>query len=68
MQWSMEDVRKWFVWHSQQFGVPSGIYENFLMTGDQLCMLTDEDFKDRSPAAGSNFYGQLDVWKNGTTV
>lgn len=34
------------------------------MTGDQLCMLTDEDFKDRSPDAGSNFYGQLDVWKN----
>ena len=64
-QWSTEDVRKWFVWHSQQFSVPSGIYEHFLMNGEQLCQLTNMDFNERSPDAGSNLYNQLDVWKTG---
>lgn len=67
-QWSTEDVRKWFVWHSQQFSVPSGIYEHFLMNGEQLCQLTNVDFNERSPDAGSNFYNQLDVWKTACSL
>lgn len=63
MMWSTEDVRKWFVWHAQQFGVHSEIHEQFAMKGEHLCQLTEENFKERCPEAGSNFYGQLDVWK-----
>lgn len=68
IQWSAEDVRKWFVWYSQQYSVPSSIYENFPMNGEQLCHLSDQDFNKRSPEAGFNFYGQLDVWKAACNV
>lgn len=68
MMWSMEDVRKWFVWHAQQFGVHSEIYEQFAMNGEHLCQLTEENFKERCPEAGSNFFGQLDVWKTGKQI
>lgn len=53
------------MWYGDQFGAPQGITDRFRMTGDELCRLSLEDFKQRSKDAGANFHAQLDVWKNG---
>lgn len=57
---------KWMEWHGRQFQASYGVSEAFRMTGDQLCRLSSDNFKRRSPEAGANLYAQLDVWKNGT--
>lgn len=57
---------KWMEWHGNQFQASYGVSEAFRMTGDQLCRLSSDNFKRRSPEAGANLYAQLDVWKNGT--
>lgn len=57
---------KWMEWHGNQFQASYGVSEAFRMTGEQLCRLSSDNFKRRSPEAGANLYAQLDVWKNGT--
>lgn len=64
--WSESDVMKWMEWHGNQFQASYGVSEAFRMTGEQLCRLSSDNFKRRSPEAGANLYAQLDVWKNGT--
>lgn len=64
--WSESDVMKWMDWHGNQFQASYGVSEAFRMTGEQLCRLSSDNFKRRSPEAGANLYAQLDVWKNGT--
>lgn len=62
--WSVEDVRKWIVWHAREFNEPQINVEYFHMTGAELCLLTQDDFKQRTILAGSDLYSQLYVWKN----
>ncbi|XP_052715617.1 DNA-binding protein D-ETS-4-like [Crassostrea angulata] len=63
-KWTNQEVNKWIVWYGDQFGAPQGITDRFRMSGEELCRLTLEDFKQKSKDAGPNFHAQLDVWKN----
>lgn len=66
--WSESDVMKWMEWHGNQFQASYGVSEAFRMTGEQLCRLSSDNFKRRSPEAGANLYAQLDVWKNACSL
>ncbi|XP_048730261.2 SAM pointed domain-containing Ets transcription factor-like isoform X2 [Ostrea edulis] len=66
--WSESDVLRWMDWHGNQFNASYGVTEAFRMCGAQLCRLSNEDFKRRSPEAGANLYAQLDVWKNACSL
>ncbi|OWF44576.1 SAM pointed domain-containing Ets transcription factor-like [Mizuhopecten yessoensis] len=66
--WSQDDVRKWLQWQSQEY-CPNAIDVNaFKINGLDFCNLTQEDFKRRTPAAWSNIYHQLDIWKSACTL
>ncbi|XP_061177215.1 SAM pointed domain-containing Ets transcription factor-like isoform X2 [Saccostrea echinata] len=66
--WSESDVLRWMEWHGNQFHASYGVTEAFRMCGAQLCRLSNEAFKRRSPEAGANLYAQLDVWKNACSL
>ena len=68
MRWTIEDTRKWIMWHVGDYVASHGIMEQFRLTGDELCRLTADDFQLKSPDYGKNLHAQLDVWKNGKNV
>lgn len=63
-QWTVEDARKWIVWHGREFNEPHINVDLFHMTGADLCLLTPEEFRCRTSVAGPDLYSQLYVWKN----
>lgn len=37
----------------------------FLISGAELCLLSEEEFRMCARCAGSTLYAQLEVWRNG---
>ncbi|CAH0397367.1 unnamed protein product [Chilo suppressalis] len=63
MLWSTNDVNSWVMFTLQHFNLPMVPAEYFTMDGAALMALTEEDFNQRAPQAGSTLYAQLEIWK-----
>ncbi|XP_028173284.1 DNA-binding protein D-ETS-4-like [Ostrinia furnacalis] len=63
MLWSTADVKAWVMFTLQHFNLPMVPTEYFAMDGAALVALTEEDFNQRAPQAGSTLYAQLEIWK-----
>ncbi|XP_038213015.1 DNA-binding protein D-ETS-4-like isoform X1 [Zerene cesonia] len=63
MQWSTSDVKSWVMFTLQHYNLPMVPTEYFAMDGAALVALTEEEFNQRAPQAGSTLYAQLEIWK-----
>ncbi|XP_050342023.1 DNA-binding protein D-ETS-4 isoform X1 [Nymphalis io] len=63
MQWNTSDVKSWVVFTLQHFNLPMVPAEYFAMDGAALIALTEDEFNQRAPQAGSTLYAQLEIWK-----
>lgn len=63
MQWNATNVKSWVMFTLQHFNLPMVPAEYFSMDGAALIALTEEEFNQRAPQAGSTLYAQLEIWK-----
>ncbi|XP_077155284.1 SAM pointed domain-containing Ets transcription factor [Ranitomeya variabilis] len=64
MEWSSGNVQKWILWTEHQYRLPQ-VGRNFQdLTGRDLCALSEDGFRDRSPLCGDVLYAHLDIWKS----
>ncbi|XP_049865295.1 DNA-binding protein D-ETS-4-like isoform X2 [Pectinophora gossypiella] len=63
MLWSPADVKSWVNFTLHTFNLPMVPEEYFAMNGTALVALTEEEFIQRAPQAGSTLYAQLEIWK-----
>ncbi|XP_041973016.1 DNA-binding protein D-ETS-4-like isoform X2 [Aricia agestis] len=62
-QWSTSDVKSWVMFTLQHYNLPMVPAEYFAMEGSALAALTEEQFNQIAPQAGSTLYAQLEIWK-----
>ncbi|CAB3229278.1 unnamed protein product [Arctia plantaginis] len=63
MLWSTGDVKAWVMFTLQHYNLPMVPMENFTMEGAALVSLTEDEFNQRAPQAGSTLYAQLEIWR-----
>ncbi|XP_062974997.1 SAM pointed domain-containing Ets transcription factor isoform X2 [Elgaria multicarinata webbii] len=64
--WSPGNVQKWILWTEHQYRLPQ-IGKSFQdLSGKDLCAMSEEQFRQRSPACGDVLHAHLDIWKSGS--
>uniref|UniRef100_A0A8D0AUZ8 SAM pointed domain-containing Ets transcription factor n=1 Tax=Salvator merianae TaxID=96440 RepID=A0A8D0AUZ8_SALMN len=62
--WSPGNVQKWILWTEHQYRLPQ-IGKSFQdLSGKDLCAMSEEQFRQRSPACGEVLHAHLDIWKS----
>uniref|UniRef100_A0A8C5P8C1 SAM pointed domain-containing Ets transcription factor n=1 Tax=Leptobrachium leishanense TaxID=445787 RepID=A0A8C5P8C1_9ANUR len=64
MEWSIGNVQKWILWTEHQYRLPQSGRSFQDLTGRDLCSMSEDSFKDRSPLCGDVLYAHLDIWKS----
>ncbi|KAM4795729.1 transcription factor ETV7-like [Rhinophrynus dorsalis] len=57
--WSKDDVIHWLRWAEEEYSLNRTDDNMFVMNGRALCILTKDDFKNRSPSSGDVLYELL---------
>ncbi|KAM8977177.1 uncharacterized protein RCH25_040315 [Pelodytes ibericus] len=57
--WTKEDVIHWLRWSEEEYSLQRTDDSKFIMNGRGLCVLTKDDFKNRSPSSGDVLYELL---------
>ncbi|XP_029428872.1 SAM pointed domain-containing Ets transcription factor [Rhinatrema bivittatum] len=64
MEWSPSNVQKWILWTEHQYRLPQ-IGKSFQdLSGKDVCLMPEEEFRQRSPICGDVLYAHLDIWKS----
>ncbi|XP_043932491.1 SAM pointed domain-containing Ets transcription factor [Protopterus annectens] len=64
MEWSIGNVQKWILWTEHQYRLPQ-IGKSFQeLSGKDLCAMSEDEFRQRSPVCGDILYAHLDIWKS----
>lgn len=63
MLWSTGDVKSWVMFTLQHYNLPMVPTENFAIDGAALVALSEDEFNQRAPQAGSTLYAQLEIWR-----
>uniref|UniRef100_A0A4W3JSL2 SAM pointed domain containing ETS transcription factor n=1 Tax=Callorhinchus milii TaxID=7868 RepID=A0A4W3JSL2_CALMI len=64
MEWGVGNVQKWILWTEHQYRLPQ-IGKSFQeLSGKDLCSMSEEEFRQRSPVCGDILYAHLDIWKS----
>jgi SAM pointed domain-containing ETS transcription factor len=66
--WSADQVHKWASWTLNKYQLPLQFLDMFRMDGTSLCMLSEQDFKDRSPHVGEYLHAELEFLKSAYSV
>lgn len=64
----MGNVQKWLLWTEQLYRLPHAGKAFQELTGKDLCAMSEEEFRQRSPQCGDTLHAHLDIWKSGTRV
>ncbi|KAE8623380.1 hypothetical protein XENTR_v10005588 [Xenopus tropicalis] len=64
MEWSAGNVQKWILWTEHQYRLPQVGRSFQELTGKDLCALSEDNFRERSPLCGDVLYAHLDIWKS----
>lgn len=67
VDWSPGNVQKWLLWTEHQYRLPSVGTAFQELGGKELCTLSEEQFRQRSPLGGDVLHAHLDIWKSGRT-
>lgn len=63
--WTPGNVQKWILWTEHQYRLPQ-IGKSFQdLSGKDVCAMSEEQFRQRSPACGDVLHAHLDIWKSG---
>ena len=65
MEWSSGNVQKWLLWTEHLYRLPQVGKAFQELTGKDLCVMSEDDFKQRSPQCGDVLHAHLDIWKSG---
>lgn len=67
MDWSPGNVQKWLLWTEHQYRLPPVGKAFQELGGKELCAMSEEQFRQRSPLGGDVLHAHLDIWKSGRT-
>ncbi|KAM4816375.1 SAM pointed domain-containing Ets transcription factor isoform X2 [Urocitellus parryii] len=62
--WSPGNVQKWLLWTEHQYRLPPVGRAFQDLGGKELCALSEEQFRQRSPLGGDVLHAHLDIWKS----
>ena len=65
IEWSSGNVQKWLLWTEHLYRLPQAGKAFQELTGKDLCAMSEEDFRQRSPQCGDTLHAHLDIWKSG---
>ncbi|XP_030623648.1 SAM pointed domain-containing Ets transcription factor-like [Chanos chanos] len=63
MEWNPGNVQKWVLWTEHMYRLPQVGRDFQELSGRDLCMMSEEDFRQRSSQCGDVLYAHLDIWK-----
>ncbi|XP_010900743.3 SAM pointed domain-containing Ets transcription factor [Esox lucius] len=64
IEWSCSNVQKWLLWTEHLYRLPQAGKAFQELTGKDLCAMSEEDFRQRSPQCGDTLHAHLDIWKS----
>ncbi|XP_028848424.1 SAM pointed domain-containing Ets transcription factor [Denticeps clupeoides] len=64
MEWSSGNVQKWLLWTEHLYRLPQVGKDFHELTGKDMCVMTEDDFRQRSLQCGDVLYAHLDIWKS----
>lgn len=67
VDWSPGNVQKWLLWTEHQYRLPPVGKAFQELGGKELCAMSEEQFRQRSPLGGDVLHAHLDIWKSGGT-
>ncbi|XP_068929607.1 SAM pointed domain-containing Ets transcription factor isoform X2 [Petaurus breviceps papuanus] len=62
--WSPGNVQKWLLWTEHQYRLPPVGKAFQELGGKELCAMSEEQFRQRSPLCGDILHAHLDIWKS----
>nr|XP_004649618.1 SAM pointed domain-containing Ets transcription factor isoform X2 [Jaculus jaculus] len=65
--WSPSNVQKWLLWTEHQYRLPPAGKAFQELGGKELCAMSEEQFRQRSPLGGDMLHAHLDIWKSAST-
>ncbi|XP_007483766.1 SAM pointed domain-containing Ets transcription factor isoform X2 [Monodelphis domestica] len=63
--WNPGNVQKWLLWTEHQYRLPPVGKAFQELGGKELCAMSEEQFRQRSPLCGDILHAHLDIWKSG---
>ncbi|XP_077994744.1 SAM pointed domain-containing Ets transcription factor-like isoform X2 [Glandiceps talaboti] len=62
--WTIDQVERWLLWTLREYKFTESDLnmDYFRMNGINLCMMTRDDFVNRSPRCGDIIHAQRDIW------
>ncbi|XP_036271213.1 SAM pointed domain-containing Ets transcription factor isoform X2 [Pipistrellus kuhlii] len=64
VDWSPGNVQKWLLWTEHQYRLPPVGKAFQELGGQELCAMSEEQFRQRSPLSGEVLHAHLDIWKS----
>ncbi|XP_061793614.1 SAM pointed domain-containing Ets transcription factor [Nerophis lumbriciformis] len=64
MEWTTANVQKWLLWTEHLYHLPHAGKTFQDLVGRDLCAMSEEDFRQRSPQCGDTLHAHLDIWKS----
>lgn len=68
IEWNTGNVQKWLLWTEHLYRLPHAGKAFQELTGKDLCAMSEEEFRQRSPQCGDTLHAHLDIWKSGECV
>lgn len=65
IEWNTGNVQKWLLWTEHLYRLPHAGKSFQELTGKDLCAMSEEEFRQRSPQCGDMLHAHLDIWKSG---
>ncbi|KAM9410288.1 SAM pointed domain-containing Ets transcription factor [Pholidichthys leucotaenia] len=63
-EWNTANVQKWLLWTEHLYRLPQAGKAFQELTGKDLCAMSEEEFRQRSPQCGDTLHAHLDIWKS----
>ncbi|XP_066217539.1 SAM pointed domain-containing Ets transcription factor isoform X1 [Saccopteryx leptura] len=64
VDWSPGNVQKWLLWTEHQYRLPPVGKAFQELGGKELCAMSEDQFRQRSPLGGDVLHAHLDIWKS----
>ncbi|CAL8336253.1 unnamed protein product [Lota lota] len=64
IEWNTANVQKWLLWTEHLYRLPHSGRTFQELSGKDLCAMSEEDFRQRSPQCGDTLHAHLDIWKS----
>ncbi|KAK7916423.1 hypothetical protein WMY93_012184 [Mugilogobius chulae] len=63
-EWNSSHVQKWLLWTEHLYRLPHAGKVFQELSGKDLCDMSEEEFRQRSPHCGDTLHAHLDIWKS----